>query len=175
VRYVALESIAGYVPIETAGENRIIPQSGHTNVSPVKLIAVMGVGGLLSGLIVLRFAPEAEGHGTDAAIAAFHHKRGYIRPIVPPIKLISSALTIGTGGSGGREGPITQIGAGFGSLLATLAKLPARDRRILSAVGMSAGIGAIFRVPLAGALFAAEILYKSADLEADVIVPAAVA
>ncbi|HEX4412748.1 MAG TPA: chloride channel protein [Lacipirellulaceae bacterium] len=175
VRYVALESIAGYVPIEPAGESRIIPAKTHTSVAPVKLIAVMAVGGLLSGLIVLRFAPEAEGHGTDAAIAAFHHKRGYIRPIVPPIKLISSALTIGTGGSGGREGPITQIGAGFGSLLATLAKLPARDRRILSAVGMSAGIGAIFRVPLAGALFAAEILYKSADLEADVIVPAAVA
>lgn len=175
IRYVALEKIAGYIPLETAGENRIIPAPPRLGVSPLRLIGVMAVGGLLSGLIVLRFAPEAEGHGTDAAIAAFHHKRGYIRPIVPPVKLISSALTIGTGGSGGREGPITQIGAGFGSLLATAAKLPARDRRILSAVGMSAGIGAIFRVPLAGALFAAEILYKDADLEADVIVPAAVA
>ena len=145
IRYVALEKIAGYVPLETAGENRIIPAPPRTGVSALRLIGVMAGGGLLSGLIVLHFAPEAEGHGTDAAIAAFHHKRGYIRPIVPPVKLISSALTIGTGGSGGREGPITQIGAGFGSLLATIAKLPAHDRRILSAVGMSAGIGAIFR------------------------------
>ncbi|HEX3602429.1 MAG TPA: chloride channel protein [Lacipirellulaceae bacterium] len=175
IRYIALEQTAGYVPAETAGETRIFKAPSQPEFSPLKLIAVISVGGLLSGWFVLRFAPEAEGHGTDAAIAAFHHKRGYIRPIVPPIKLIASALTIGTGGSGGREGPITQIGAGFGSLLATICNLPARDRRILSAVGMSAGIGAIFRVPLAGALFAAEILYMSADLESDVIVPAAVA
>ena len=135
----------------------------------------MAVGGLLSGLLVFTFAPEAEGHGTDAAIAAFHHKRGYIRPIVPIIKLLASALTIGSGGSGGREGPIAQIGAGFGSFFGTRLKLPARDRRILLAVGMGAGIGAIFRAPLAGALFAAEILYRDSDLEGDVIVPAAVA
>ena len=136
---------------------------------------MIAVGGLLSGWLVIRFAPEAEGHGTDAAIAAFHHKRGYIRPIVPIIKLVASAFTIGSGGSGGREGPIAQIGAGFGSYLGTVFKLPARDRRILLAVGMGAGIGAIFRAPLAGALFAAEILYRGADLEGDVIVPAAVA
>ena len=147
----------------------------HPEFSPLSLIAVISVGGLLSGLLVIRFAPEAEGHGTDAAIAAFHHKRGFIRPIVPIIKLVASALTIGSGGSGGREGPIAQIGAGFGSYLGTIFKLPARDRRILLAVGMGAGIGAIFRAPLAGALFAAEILYRGADLEGDVIVPAAVA
>ena len=135
----------------------------------------MAIGGLLSGLLVFTFAPEAEGHGTDAAIAAFHHKRGYIRPIVPIIKLLASAITIGTGGSGGREGPIAQIGAGFGSFFGTRLKLPARDRRILLAVGMGAGIGAIFRARLAGALFAAEILYRDSDLEGDVIVPAAVA
>ncbi len=174
IRHFALEQIAGYVPAEAAGESRLY-EAPQEHVSPLKLITVMSVGGLLAGWFVLRFAPEAEGHGTDAAIAAFHHKRGYIRPIVPPIKLIASALTIGSGGSGGREGPITQIGAGFGSLLATYFNLPARDRRILSAVGMGAGLGAIFRVPMAGALFAAEILYSSADLEADVIVPAAVA
>ena len=175
IRHIALEQIAGYVPAETAGENRIFAAPGHPIFSPLSLIAVISVGGLLSGILVIRFAPEAEGHGTDAAIAAFHHKRGYIRPIVPIIKLAASALTIGSGGSGGREGPIAQIGAGFGSYLGTILKLPARDRRILLAVGMGAGIGAIFRAPLAGALFAAEILYRSADLEGDVIVPAAVA
>lgn len=174
VRHFALERIAGYVPAETAGEHRLF-EAPKVQLSPVYLIIVMGVGGLLSGLLVFTFAPEAEGHGTDAAIAAFHHKRGYIRPVVPIIKLLASALTIGSGGSGGREGPIAQIGAGFGSFFATRLKLPARDRRILLAVGMGAGIGAIFRAPLAGAIFAAEILYRDSDLEGDVIVPAAVA
>ncbi len=145
IRHIALERIAGYVPAETAGENRIFAVPTDPQFSPLCLIAVISVGGLLSGLLVIRFAPEAEGHGTDAAIAAFHHKRGFIRPIVPIIKLIASALTIGSGGSGGREGPIAQIGAGFGSYLGTIFKLPVRDRRILLAVGMGAGIGAIFR------------------------------
>ncbi|HAH47260.1 MAG TPA: chloride channel protein, partial [Planctomycetaceae bacterium] len=85
----------------------------------------------------------------------------------------ASALTLGTGGSAGREGPIAQIGAGFGSWVATVLKLSARDRRIMLAAGVGAGIGAIFRAPLAGALFAAEIMYSNADFESDVIVPAA--
>jgi CIC family chloride channel protein len=167
------QGIAGFSPAEAAGERRLFADP-HVPLSPLLLLVVMGAGGLGAGLLVQRFAPEAEGHGTDAAIEAFHHKRGMIRPIVPVIKLLASATTIGTGGSGGREGPIAQIGAGFGSLLATWLKLPVRDRRILLAAGMGAGIGAIFRAPLAGALFAAEILYRDSDLETEVIVPAAV-
>ena len=73
-----------------------------------------------AGLLVYSLAPEAEGHGTDAVIAAYHSPQGQIRPRVPLIKIVASALTIGTGGSGGREGPIAQIGAGFGSVLANL-------------------------------------------------------
>src|SRR3954470_4368817 len=75
IRHLALEKIAGYVPAETAGENRIFAAPTHPTFSPLNLIAVIAAGGLLSGWLVLRFAPEAEGHGTDAAIAAFHHKR----------------------------------------------------------------------------------------------------
>jgi len=167
------QGLAGFSPKEAAGETRLFADP-HRPLSPAWLLAVLAVGGLAAGALVQSFAPEAEGHGTDAAIEAYHHKRGLIRPIVPIIKLLASAITIGTGGSGGREGPIAQIGAGFGSYLATLLKLSARDRRILLAVGMGAGIGAIFRAPLAGALFAAEILYRDADLETEVIVPAAV-
>src|SRR5208282_533875 len=133
------------------------------------------VGGLLSGLIVFTFAPEAEGHGTDAAIAAYHYRQGHIRPRVPLVKIISSALTISTGGSGGREGPIAQIGAGFGSYLGSLLHLRPADRRILMAAGMGAGVAAIFRAPLAGALFAAEVLYSSPDFESEVIIPAGLA
>ena len=97
-----------------------------SSFQPWWLVIVPAVGGLLSGYLVFKFAPEAEGHGTDAAIAAYHHGQGRIRPRVPIIKLLSSAITIGTGGSAGREGPIAQIGAGFGSGLATLLRLALR-------------------------------------------------
>src|SRR4029077_2194219 len=130
---------------------------------------------ILSGVIVYTLAPEAEGHGTDAAIAAYHHHQGRIRPRVPLIKIVASALTIGSGGSGGREGPIAQIGAGFGSFLGGLLRLRPAERRVLMAAGMGAGVAAIFRAPLAGALFAAEVLYRSPDFESEVIIPAALA
>jgi len=172
--HFTLERIAGYAPREPAGEHPFFRHEERP-FSPWLIVAVVTAGGLVSGVIVYTFAPEAEGHGTDAAIEAFHHKRGFIRARIPLIKLLTSAVTIGTGGSGGREGPIAQIGAGFGSFLATHLKLSARDRRIMLAAGMGAGVGSIFRAPMAGALFAAEILYRDADLESDVIVPAAIA
>ena len=173
---IALEGAAGYEPAGPAGEVRFpwIP-SFHTNFNPWLLLVVPAVGGLLSGLLVYRFAPEAEGHGTDAAIAAYHEHQGYIRPRVPIIKLIASALTIGTGGSGGREGPIAQIGAGFGSLLGGMLRLRPAERRVLLAAGMGAGIAAIFRAPLAGTLFAAEIMYCSPEFEPEVILPTGLA
>ena len=74
------------------------------------------LGGIFSGWLVYTFAPEAEGHGTDGAIEAFHRKGGVIRGRVPIVKTIASIITIGTGGSAGREGPIAQIGAGFGPI-----------------------------------------------------------
>jgi CIC family chloride channel protein len=168
------QQFAGFSPKDAAGEGRVA-ESPPAVLSPWKLLLVMAADGVAAGLLVQSLAPEAEGHGTDAAIEAYHFKRGIIRPIVPIVKLVASAITIGTGGSGGREGPIAQIGAGFGSFLGTALRLPTRDRRILLAAGMGAGIGAIFRAPLAGALFAAEILYRETDLETEVIVPAATA
>ena len=180
VLWATLGRMAGYWPGETAGDynwftvQRVGDPSEHSVLSPGLIVLVMAVGGLASGLVVYRFAPEAEGHGTDAAIEAFHHKRGFMRARIPIVKTIASAITIGTGGSGGREGPIAQIGAGFGSFLATKLKLNARDRRIMLAAGMGAGVGSIFRAPLAGAIFAGEILYRDADIESDVIVPAAI-
>lgn len=163
--------IAGYHPPKAAGE-------GATTVLPVAhrwlIPVVTTLGALIGNLLVFRFAPEAEGHGTDAAIESFHHKGGAVRPRIPPIKLIASAITIGSGGSGGREGPAAQISAGFGSLLATVMHLDTRDRRIAVAVGMGAGIGAIFRAPLGGAVMAAEILYLH-DLEVEALIPALIA
>lgn len=174
VVHYTLSQFAGYTPTEAAGEHSIFKHAVH-EFSPLMVVVVMTLGGLASGFVVYTFAPEAEGHGTDAAIDAFHNKRGQIRRIIPLVKTVASAITIGTGGSAGREGPIAQIGAGFGSYLATALKLSARDRRIMLAAGMGAGVGAIFRAPLAGALFAGEILYRDAEFESDVIVPAAMA
>jgi len=189
VQYTALHKVAGFHAGEAAAEGALfepLPRAtgtdeadaeaatDHSGFQPWLLIAVMAGGGLASGLLVYTFAPEAEGHGTDAAIDAFHNKRGEIRGRIPVIKTIASAITLGTGGSAGREGPIAQIGAGFGAFLGGLLKLPARDRRIMLAAGMGAGVGAIFRAPLAGAVFAGEILYRDADIESDAIVPAAI-
>jgi len=177
VEHYALGNLAGYhPPVRPAGEadGPGLPV-WEQPFRPWLLLVIPTIGGLLSGWLVYTFAPEAEGHGTDAVIAAYHNRQGQIRPRVPLMKIVSSALTIGSGGSGGREGPIAQIGAGFGSLLANLLGLGGKDRRILVATGMGAGIAAIFRAPLAGALFAAEVLYCSPEFEPEVIMPAAIA
>jgi CIC family chloride channel protein len=177
VRY-SLEAVAHYYPQGPRNEPPLwdeMPVGDRVSLNPWLLLLVPTVGGLLSGFLVYSLAPEAEGHGTDAAIAAYHFKGGQIRPRVPLVKLIASAITLGTGGSGGREGPIAQIGAGFGSFLGGLLRLRPAERRVLMAAGMGAGVAAIFRAPLAGALFAAEVLYRSPDFESEVIIPAALA
>ncbi len=162
-----LGALAGYTPPSPAGEGGA-PITDAARPWAIPLI--VAIGGLISGLIVFRWAPEAEGHGTDAAIAAFHHNPRGIRARVPLIKLVASAVTIGSGGSAGREGPTAQISAGFGSFLGRVLDLDARDARIAVAVGMAAGIGAIFRAPLGGAILGAELLYRD-DVESDALVP----
>jgi CIC family chloride channel protein len=174
VSHAALDRVVGYRPTAPKGEPPLIAETDQP-FTPWLLVVVPTIGGLLSGWIVYSLAPEAEGHGTDAAIEAYHFHQGFIRPRVPLVKIVASAITLGTGGSGGREGPIAQIGAGFGSYLGKLLRLRAVDRRVLMAAGMGAGVAAIFRAPLAGALFAAEVLYRSPDFESEVIIPAGMA
>ncbi len=168
-----MDMIAGYRPPAPAGEHHLIPPTA-TPLNKWFRLLLPAAGGLFSGWLVYTFAPEAEGHGTDAAIEAYHEKGGYIRSRVPLIKTIASAVTLTTGGSGGREGPIAQIGAGFGSFLATKLNLSSRERRIMMAAGIGAGVGSIFRAPLAGALFAAEVLYRDPEFESEVIIPAGI-
>ncbi len=173
-RFLFMENLAGYSPGGPGGEHEIF----HTSGIPFRRWALLFVpilGGLLSGALVFWLAPEAEGHGTDAAIDAYLHKNGHIRARVPLIKAVASALTIGSGGSAGREGPIAQIGAGFGSMLGKWLKVTPHERRILMAAGMGAGVGAIFHAPLAGSLFAAEVLYRKLDFEYELILPTVIA
>ncbi len=169
--HLIMEGLCGYSPSGPSGESHLFPSHGPAEVVMLGIVFAPAIGGLLSGFLCFRYAPEAKGHGTDAAIEAYHHHGGRIRYRVPLLKSITTAISLGTGGSGGREGPIAQIGAGFGSFLATQLHLDDRQRRILLAAGMGAGVGAIFRAPLAGALFASEVMYREAEFESDVLLP----
>jgi CIC family chloride channel protein len=134
---------------------------------------VTTVGGFVGGFLVWRYAPETAGIGTNAAIRAFHNteKLSFKTSI---FKLFTSAITIGTGLTSGREGPVAQIGAATGASIASLLKLCARERNIALAAGLGAGIAAIFKAPLAGAIISAEIFYKE-DFEVEALVPALIA
>lgn len=167
-----LEAFTGYAEPKAGS-----PAESLFTLAPVRSLwffLVPALGGLVSGVIVYLIAPEAEGHGTDAMIEAFHLRGGKIRKRVPFIKIIASALTMGTGGSAGKEGPIAQIGSGFGSTFASLLKLKVRERRILVLAGAAGGIGAIFQAPLGAALFAPEVLYREAEFEYEAILPCVV-
>src|SRR5262249_19973747 len=143
VAHYALGVIAGYWPPQPAGAPVLfwLRETAQPLLErPWMLLLVPTVGGILSGWLVYTLAPEAEGHGTDSAIGAYHNHQGAIRPRVPLVKIVTSALTLGTGGSGGREGPIAQIGAGFGSFLGAILRLRPTERRVLMAAGMGAGV-----------------------------------
>ncbi len=144
-------------------------------VVPLWIVVLPALGGLISGLLCDRFAPEAMGHGTDGAIQAFHEKEGLVRPAVPPVKLIATLFTLGLGGAGGAEGPVAQIGSGVGSMLGRWLDLGPRRTRILLVAGMAAGVGALFEAPLAAMIFAGEILYRGSDIDGEVLVPSAIA
>src|ERR1700734_2631050 len=117
------------------------------------------LGGLISGALVYGLAPEAEGHGTDTVVKALHWTGGTIRARVAPVKMLASAITIGSGGSAGREGPTALIAAGFGSIYAKLLRRSEYERRLIVLMGMSAGLSAIFRSPIGTAIFAVGHLY----------------
>lgn len=166
--FLCLEYLAGYSTAKPAGEHLVNLVAG-TPFRPGVLFLLPAVGGLIAGLIVYTWAPEAEGHGTDAFIDAFHNKGGHIRTRVPFVKGIASVITLATGGSAGREGPIAQIGAGIGSWLGRTFRLNTRERRLMLLAGCAAGLGAIFRAPLGGALTSIEVLYRE-DFEAEGII-----
>ncbi len=167
-----MEVIAGYRMPTPLAEGNVAGLAGPSREWLLPLI--VAAGGLLSGILVFTFAPEAEGHGTDAAISAVHHNPRGVRVRAVAVKIVASALTIGAGGSGGREGPTAQISAGFGSLLARVLDLSPQDGRIAVSVGIGSGIGSIFGAPLGGALLAAELLYRE-DMEVQALIPGMIA
>ncbi len=149
--------------------------SGHTDPSalghftnphlaflgPFVVLVVPVIGGLLYGPLVYRFAPEARGHGVPEVMLAVHQNEGQIRGRVPIVKSLASAITIGAGGSVGREGPIVQIGSAIGSGLGQLTRQAGENTRLLVACGAAGGIAATFNAPIAGVFFALELILRN--------------
>jgi CIC family chloride channel protein len=130
-------------------------------LGPFVVLVVPIVGGLLYGPLVYRFAPEARGHGVPEVMLAVHQNEGRIRGRVPIVKSLASAITIGSGGSVGREGPIVQIGSAIGSGLGQLTRQAGENTRLLVACGAAGGIAATFNAPIAGVFFALELILRN--------------
>lgn len=146
----------------------------HTHVSPwgpfVILVPVIGAAGV--SFLVTKFAPEAKGHGVPEVMDAIYYNRGIIRPVVALVKSIASAISIGSGGSVGREGPIIQIGSSFGSTLGQYIRMATWQRITLIGAGTAAGIAATFNTPIGGLLFATEIMLH--EISVRTLVPVAI-
>jgi len=169
INYLVLQNIVEYIQPRPAGEGGISETYTLVFKKPYLLPLTVGLGGLISAILVYLFSPESAGVGTDSAINAYHNqKKLSIKSSI--VKLITSAITIGTGGVSGREGPIALIGAGIGSTIVNFFKLEERERRLFLAVGLGAGIAAIFKAPLAGAIISGEVFFKKDfDIESTVL------
>jgi CIC family chloride channel protein len=168
-----LEDLAGYLPLRAHGES-VIASTASTPFRPWLLLVLPGLGALAGGALTAFVAPECQGGGGDATLHAFHQQGGTVRRRVVSVKAIASILTLGSGGSGGREGPTMQIGGAIGSVVGRYLKVSARERRILLIAGVAGGMAAVFRTPLGAALLAVEILYRD-DFESDALIPALLA
>ncbi|MEA3312855.1 MAG: chloride channel protein [Caldisericota bacterium] len=129
------------------------------------VIIIPVIGGIIVGYLIQRFSPEVKGHGVPEVMEAVIMREGKIRPIVSLIKILATAIGIGSGGSAGREGPIVQIGASFGSTLGQLFHLKPRDIIILVGAGAGGGIAATFNAPIAGILFTIELILPEFSTE----------
>lgn len=129
------------------------------------LVLIPALGGLVVGPLVYFFAREAKGHGVPEVMEAVSLKGGRIRPIVAVIKSLASSVCIGTGGSVGREGPIVQIGSALGSTLGQVMRLRDEEIRTLVACGAAGGIAGTFNAPIAGVIFAVEVILRELSVK----------
>lgn len=171
IKYFLLHQLAGFTLPAPSGEEIFHGAAGEPRHWLLFFFLVPV--GLFTGYLMHRFVPftrHSGTDGTDTMIKTFHQLGGRMNPLVPLMKVGTSVLTIATGGSAGREGPISLLGAGCGSWLADRLQLSAKERRIMLLAGAAGGLGAIFRAPLGGALTAVEVIYRE-DFEAEAILP----
>lgn len=145
-------------------------QHAAKSVWGIGFVFVPVIGAAIVCWLTQKFAPEARGHGVPEVMNAIYYNEGRIRPIVALVKSVCSSISIGTGGSVGREGPIIQIGSAFGSLMGQLVKMAVRQRVALIAAGAAAGIAATFNTPIGGLAFAIELMLVSVSAVNVVIV-----
>ncbi|MFW9990700.1 MAG: chloride channel protein [Candidatus Odinarchaeota archaeon] len=137
---------------------------GLSGFNWLPFLVVPIVGGIAVGILITKVSRETKGHGVPEVMEAVALHGGKMSIRVPFIKIIASAITIGSGGSAGREGPIAQIGAGFASLIGQKLDLSQRELRTLVVAGVGAGISAIFNAPIGGTLFAVEVLLRGSSI-----------
>ena len=129
---------------------------------------------LFLSALIIKLAPDAEGHGTEKVIEAVHKRYGRIKALVVPVKLVATIITLAAGGSVGKEGPCAQIGAGLSSVFADIFKFSNSDRKKLVICGISAGFAAVFGTPIAGAIFGVEVLFMG-NILYEVLLPSFIA
>lgn len=126
----------------------------------VPILFLPVIGGLIVGPIIYKWASEAWGHGVPEVMESLRTRGGKIRSRVAIVKILASSVTIGSGGSAGREGPISQIGASIASVVGSVLHLDERSLKLMVMAGASAGISGTFKAPIGGALFGLEVLNK---------------
>jgi chloride channel protein, CIC family len=154
----AVTALGAIIFIWLLGQINDLAQAVTDRYGPISMLAFMTVAGVIVGFLIDRFAAEAKGHGVPEVMEAIALRGGRIRPQVAAVKVMASAITIGSGGSAGREGPIVQVGSAFGSTLGQALNFSEEHLRTLVACGAAAGIAATFNAPIAGALFALEVI-----------------
>ena len=146
----------------------LLPNSYFVVLLPV-------LGGLIVGPLIYKLAPEAKGDGISHIMIALQRFTGDIRKRAGLVLIFTSAITLGSGGSAGREGPIALIGASAGSAIGKAIRLSARDLKVLTCCGVASGIAATFNAPMGGAIFSMEVISKKfTSLDAVPILLAAV-
>jgi len=175
IKWFILASVAGIiVGISTTVFLKTLEWSTHYTNQFKYYFLLLPPAFFISSLIVKYIAPEAKGHGTEKVIEAVHKRAGKINPLVVPIKLIATIITIASGGAAGKEGPCAQIGAGLSSIFANILRFGEKDQKKLVICGISAGFATVFGTPIAGAIFGVEVL-SVGGLLYDVLFPSFVA
>ncbi len=176
IKWVVLSALAGMI-IGTAVTlflNLLAYGEGARSLLPFHYYYLLPLGLMLSVWLTRKFAPEAKGHGTEKVIEAVHKRNGLINVAVIPIKLMTTIITLVSGGSAGKEGPGAQIGGGIASFISELLHFSPNDRKKLVVCGISAGFATVFGTPIAGAIFGIEVLIVG-SLRYEMLLPSFIA